>query len=416
MRYRRFVLLAILALLLLGGLHVYLGSSSVREQIREWLRGRLGVEVAVASARVGIVGTSSAHGVAVQERDQAVTAAAPWLHVPRALLELSLLGILGGHAPAGVDLHEPTLHLRFAESGQLLTALPRFESGTGSTAPPIRIHQGRLILDQAGRKPFVLTGLEGEIQSRQESETVAGGCVITGTITDPAWGVWDLHADYQPRDRRFVVQLKTLRADLTPEHFRSLPFVSPRVWQSVEVGGTTAAALTLTIPIGTPGVRYRIDLDVVRADLYVPTIELRANDVAGRVLIENGIVQLQHVAGDYGGGHLETTARLDFSRPPSQMQFNIQARDVLLTGLPRSWKLPGQLSGQVDLTADLLVRLEPTGVRTTGKGTGTIRQAVFASLPTPPLSLQLIADGSRFRLRPILPSLFSFPAMGIEPR
>lgn len=395
---RRLALTACVLALCLVGLYVFLGSARVAGRVRDRLASLLGVEVSVASARVGLVGSSSARGIIVREREPDDDAP-PMLTIGDATMAVSLLGVLGGEQPATVDLHDAELSLRFGADGKLLTRLPRLEPG-GGAVPEMRIHGGRVVLDQAGREPLTLTGLDGTLTGEED------GVVLAGTATEPEWGDWVVRAEYRRDERTFVLRLQSPRTDLGMAKLRRLPFVSPKVWTAVEIAGTTSVDLTVRVPIGRPKVGYRLDLGVVAAAVYVPSIELRTTGTAGQVLVEDGVVHLNEVHGPYAGGRLAVTGRLDWSLAPAQLQFNIKANDVQVEYLPASWKLPPRLEGRVDMTADLLVRLEPTGVQTTGKGIGQITRVVYGGVASPVgVPIRLLAEGSRFRLRPTLPPL-----------
>lgn len=399
--WRLLILGAVLGGLVLG-LHVYLGSIHVTQQVQQRLSRLLGLEIEVEQARIGLWEGSTVQGVAAQESIP-LQDRSPFVQVRKAELDLTLWGILGGALPDSIDLTGASLHLRFADTGKLLTTLPK-PGASGASLPTLHIHEGRITLDQQGREAFTLSGLEAKLQEKPE------GYELDGTLADPQWGDWSVQGNYDRGQERLILRLTTPHTTVRQDMLRRLPFVSPNVWAAVEVNGTTGADITLRFPVGARP-SYRVDLDVESADLRIPSIELRAHGVSGRTLIEDGVVQLQGLLGEYGGGQLETTARLDFSSPPSQLQFNIKADQVQIQQLPRSWNFPERLRGRVGMSADLIVRLEHPRTQTTGKGEGWIHEVVFGEdLAWPrPIGIRLTADGTRFQLHPMLPALIPRP-------
>jgi hypothetical protein len=382
------------AVLVVGflGLYVYLGSSSIAQQVRARLKQLLNVEVAVGSARIGLVGNSTAQDVTVQERNQPVGETPPLIRITEAILDLTLLGALGDGMPAGVDLNKADLYLRFGADGKLLTALPDLQGG--GTVPPVQIHNGTVTLDQVGRQPIKFSGVNVKITRGSD------GFAIQGQLDDPDWGTWAVDSSFQPASKLFTLHLTNPKAEAEMGRLRKLPFVSPNVWTAVEVSGTTAVDFDVRVPIGQK-VNYTIDLDVARANIHVPSIELKASEVSGKVRIKDSVVLLDNLKGNFAEGTLSTKADLNFTKSPSVLKFGIQADEISLTSLPDSWGLPKGLRGKGDMKAILLVEIASTGVNTSGQGDGDIHDASYGELKLSRVPLKLYSDGRKFRFRPM---------------
>lgn len=398
----RLVVLVLLGVLgvACAGLYVYLGSAAVAAQVAAQLKQLLGVEVTVGSARIGLLGASTAQDVTVQER----ASQAALVRIQQAKLDLTLLGAIRSALPGSVDLDGAEVRLRFAADGKLLTALPQLQGG-GPPVPPVRVRNGSVVLDQEGRAPLRLSGAELTLAP------AADGLTIDGTITDPEWGRWTVAMRLEAVAQLFTLRLHKKSADLDMTLLRQLPFVAESVWKAVQIAGTSDVDFTLRVPFGQK-VSYRVLLDVARAEVYVPVIELRVADVVGKAIIEDSLVLLDRLKGKVAAGKLGVSAALDFRQPPAQLKFDVDAAEVAVEKLPPSWKLPPALRGLVDLKAILLVVLAPDGVRTSGEGSGDIHNARFGDLEFRKAPLRLVADGKRFRLLPKLPG-FTWPFPGV---
>ena len=76
---------------------------------------------------------------------------------------------------------------------------------------------------------------------------------------------------------------------------------------------------------------------IALAGVTLTAIGLRADQAQGKVIIEDGVVQLRDVRGRTADGTMETSADLNFRATPSRMQFNVSAKRVNVQRLPSSW-------------------------------------------------------------------------------
>src|SRR5262249_1639337 len=143
--------------------------------VAQGLQETLGAPVEIDSARVGLAGQTTLEGLTVAEAGHPEY---PFLEVQHAVADLSALGYAAGRrAPRRVELRGARLRLRFDSAGKLLTHLPDAKH-TGAW-PHLTVRQGTLTVEQLGRPPFDLEGVEAELTPTVE------GAELEGTIHDP---------------------------------------------------------------------------------------------------------------------------------------------------------------------------------------------------------------------------------------
>ncbi len=164
--FRRAALVVVLVLLLVAvGLyiaaHVYLTSEAVTRQVSTRLQAMLGAPVEVDSADVGLTGSSKLHGLRIFEPGDDVKKA-PIIAVDGATADVSALDLLRGVSPGQVTLNGASVVLHFDADGNLVTRLPRPKT-TGGPMPRLHIDNGKLTLNQDGRKPMIVQGVQGDL-------------------------------------------------------------------------------------------------------------------------------------------------------------------------------------------------------------------------------------------------------------
>src|SRR6185312_9297479 len=95
-------------------------------QVAEHLQDLLGGRVEVQSARIGLIGDSSVHGIQVYadgEQDK------PWLRIEDVGTDLSALRLLRDKSPDAIQLQGARVTLHFDADGHLLTKLPSGKKG-----------------------------------------------------------------------------------------------------------------------------------------------------------------------------------------------------------------------------------------------------------------------------------------------
>ncbi len=382
------------------GVSCYLSSRSAADRLETYLTDLLGATVRVEAASIGWMDGTRLTGLAISEASGFNSAGTPWLTVQTARTDVAALDWFASrHSADRIVLDGAAVTLRFDASGALLTRLP-WPRGQSSERRLCLI-DSRITLLQQGREPLTLSGWSGEIVSRD------GALVLTGTVDDPERGEWEVTASLQTETREAELHLRTERTALDRAQLEALPFVSPAVWKQVRLdGGQTPVDFTLRFAIGRPGVHYQLELEPSVSRLHVTSINLDAENVSGRVRIEDGRVDLDRVQGQTGGGRIGTSGRLDFRTSTPRLNFQIDMQQVQLQQLPRTWKLPEQVAGRLTGKAELEVLIPRDGARTTGTGQGTVDQPLLPGLPLP---IRLLADARGFHFSLALPSFPSFP-------
>ncbi len=384
---RVLLVVAVLLVAALVGARLYLSSARAAHQVAHSLESMLGMPVEVEQASIGLLGGSSLRGLRVPGGD----ADPPLLTVDDVQADLTARGALSGLLPHHLTLSGVRLNLRFDREGRLLTPLPETgEAPAGQPLPHVTIRDLTVTVMQEGRPPLTVTGCS--LDGATEEETFK----LSGTVNDAVWGNWSATADYDLDSGAMVARLETQDTNLTQEKLSAIPFVSPRVWEEVRFDGRTSVRLTLRRPPGAEHLRYRVEGQVQSARVAVNSIGLSAEG-SGRGVIEDGQVFLKDVKGKAAGGTLTVASEMDFRSPASRLHFDVAARGLAVSQLPKSWRLPvdnGRLSG----SADLSLAVRDGAVQTSGSGQGKVEGVEFAG-GTGTIDLKLHGDGRRFQFR-----------------
>jgi hypothetical protein len=275
----------------------------------------------------------------------------------------------------------------------MLTKIPR--PAGKRKLPAINITDSTVTLRQEGRPPLVVRGVDATLELDE------GEIQLHGTVTDPTWGDWSVSARVAAEGGAGEMTLETERTEATMAKLTNLPFVSPVVWEQVQVEGPTPCRLTLRFDPATGSCKYRIAAAPESASVFIRSISLHAEQVKGEVVIEDGFVQLNNLHGRTADGDIETTGDLDFRIRPRVMNFHIKVNHVDIHRLPKSWHIPPLAVGRLNGKADLKVTVggEPH-VLTTGGGKG----AINGTIP-----IALTADASGFHFSLTKPDLLGSP-------
>jgi hypothetical protein len=348
--------LGIIVLLLLGlgaAVRMYLSSDRLARQVAARVQQVLGGNVHIGGIHVGMTGGSSLKGLEAYQ-GAGDTGEKPWIEIPELDADVDALELARGTIPQTVHVRDPRLTLHFAANDHLLTRLPSMRPTPGLRLPTVAMAGGQLTIEQDGRPPLVVQGINATLTGPGPAAH------IQGTVDDPSWGHWDAEAGYDPDTRRFSLRLQSGRRHVTMQQLRALPFISRKVWQEVQLEGETPVVFTLTFEPpgggGTParGTSYRIDLEPRDTTVHVSSIDLDADHASGKLTVHDKVVDLAGVRGRAAGGEIRTDAVLDF-RPPegSVLDFKIDVAGLLLHALPQSWRIPRKFDGKLTGHADL---------------------------------------------------------------
>jgi hypothetical protein len=370
---------------------VLLTSSLAVDRVRSQLEDILGVPVKLDAVDVGLFSVTTLTGLHLQQRDASGTDR-PWLSVDRVQAGVSVIGLLLGRAmPPDISLDGVVLELQFNSTGELQTRLPPLKGG--GTMPALHIEQGKLILDQKGRPTLELQGLHGLIHAVDQDLR------IEGDMEDPEWGTWRIAGGHASSTGEFSLNLHNNGIHVTPAQLARLPIVSPTIWNEVRAEGDTPVDFSVRYGSADSSVHYRVDLRPRQTTVRIQAIDLNADEASGRVVVEDGKVQLRDVSGRTASGEITTSADLDFTTAVYRFHFNpVSVRNVELKSLPPSWRLPPtlvRLGGTLQGLARLQVTIDGARIRTSGDGKGLVRTTLAGKEAD--IGLALHAAGKEFR-------------------
>ena len=76
-----------------------------------------------------------------------------------------------------------------------------------------------------------------------------------------------------------------------------------------------------------------------------------------RPTMQDGLVRLEEMRGEAAGGEIVVRGHLDFRRRPAHLDLKVDARNLDVSSLPRSWSVPkgatGKLSTQLTFQVPL---------------------------------------------------------------
>lgn len=314
----------------------------------------------------------------------------------RVVTDLSWRTLLRGRLmPGTIRLDGPEVTLRVGRDGGLLTRLPTAEgSATPDRLPIVVVQGGRLTFEQAGRRSMIVSGLGARLEPGPE------GATLMAEADDPTWG--RLRGQGRLANDLDTVDVKLWSESLVadPEKARRIPFVPEATWDHVLPTGAVGVVLTIRKAAGTT---RPVDVNTVvtydRTHLDLPTLGLATEGTTGRMIVHEGVVQLEAMRGEAIGGGVSADGTLDFRREPPRIDLDLGLDGVDVTQAPASWQLreaglTGRLTGRVDLVVDLT----DAGADLSGtSGAGTLTDGTVGDIPFKSLKLSMRAEGTDLR-------------------
>jgi hypothetical protein len=403
-RFLRVLIVVAVVLVLLGvAARYFLSSGYVAAQVASRLEAMLGGQVRVASADVGLAG-SSASGVEFFEKGKTASQT-PWLTVKSVTTDVSLLGVLTGSAnPANVTLNDASVTLRFDKEGHLLTLLPEPPPGEADkdlTLPNVRLEDSRLTLQREGGPALVATGIQATL-TRQGDRLVLRGAV--DNAERPALGKWSLQGELDEKKKTASLTLSSEGpVHVTQSLLEELPFVPSAVWREAQVkSADSPVTVSIRYDLAHPELHYRVALEAQNVDMYVPAIELDATAGKGKIELDDGLAQVLDVQGQVFGGTIRATGSVDLRSPEIHLHFpKVEVKGLEMRRIPKSWDVPRQIEGRLQGNAWLDVVFGKDGKQLVrGEGKGEIVDARVAGQPTAePVRLELHAKEAGFGFR-----------------
>jgi hypothetical protein len=374
--------------------HAYVATGAADGRIAAALQQTVGAPVRIAGASFG------GSGLAMRQLQVfgATGDVAPWLEVGVLSTDVTTWDLLRGQtAPRAITLTNAALTLDFDADGRLRTSFGN-PASTGSALPTVHIEGAKVVLHQEGRPPLIVSGVRGTVVGKD------GGVELTGTAADPQWGDWDLQFTLDQSTNRLALTAKSAKVQATRSMLEGLPFVPAVVWQQVHADGEIAVDLTVRIDPARSTANYRVAVEPLAAAVGVTSVGLALDAVTGRLVIEDGGVQLRDVRARTADGTLECRADLDFRGAASRLQFDVSADRIDVQKLPAGWSIPKELLGHLSGRADLTLTIAADGkLQTTGDGQGVITDARLRigdkEYKSTPVRLTLSATEGGFEFR-----------------
>ncbi len=255
--------LAALGLVLLAallGLRQYLAAGGATVRLARGLTEKLGAPVTVGDSRVSLTGDTALTDLKLYEPD----GDEPFFEAQRIVVDVNALRYATGRGqPREVDVEGAHLRLRFDAAGQLLTRLGHMKS-RGGAWPVLRLRDSQLTIEQEGRSPFTVHGVDLTLDP-------AGERNLTGKALDPAWQTLEVSGHLDPNTLALSLAVSSTGATLDMTKLRALPFVPAALWNQLELqGGAVPLRFTLNTSTTAPRVRYAVEFEGVGVRLPQP--------------------------------------------------------------------------------------------------------------------------------------------------
>lgn len=350
------------------------------------------------------LGGSSSGLVGVELHETKAGGSRVWAGFGSIKTDISLSRILQGKLqPAEVAIDAPVVDIHLHEDGSLATKMP-FKSSKSSKAvklPRIVVSHAALTLAQAGRPPLVVKELFAQAKPAED-----GGIALDANTLDPYWAKAKALGK---TDASFVSGEFTLKAsqlETNREKTRSLPFVPPIVWKSVDPTGPADIELVMTWgaavkpkPTGKPAFDVRVTADFLGTHLDVPILGFETDEVHGRLIYDDKIVTLENARGRAFAGALGVAGEMSFASSPSRFDLDVTLADAALPTFPKLWATqPLGLTGRLDAAAKLKLALSDGLINLVGTELyGVVLDADLQGIPIDSIRVIAAADGEHSR-------------------
>ncbi len=351
-----------------------------------------------------------------------------WFAADRVSTDVSIARLLHGRLmPTRIEVDRPRVVFRLDEKGQPLTRIPVAPSSAGqappdaSTLPVVVTKNGEITLQQEGRKPMKITGVNARLAP------VADGGKLDILTDDPTWGQVKLSGHFDPTFKNGEFQIDTSPGFVAdPEKLERIPFIPAEVWANIEPRGPVDAKVAIKLAVDSPRpVHVHTDITFKGTDAALKSLQVKSSDTTGHVIVDDAEVNLKGLQGKTLDGSLAADGKLDFSSKVPRFDINLRLKNVDVTKAPKAWQLgeivsSGRLSGQVDLK----VALAPSGADLTGTtGQAVIENGMFQGIPVQSLELGMKAEGNDLKYasvsggsNPVVPGVDSNPKSEVDGR
>lgn len=318
-----------------------------------------------------------------------------WATFPIVATDLSVRGLLRGRfLPRRVTLQSPRVAVRLDREARPLTRIP-WKAGPPSASAPrlpaVEVIGARVTFAQEGRPDLVLAGIDARMNT---DRTGAGR--LSARADESTWGRWDALGEFAPGFRTGQVRLTGRGVVASRELEAGIPFVPGTVWQAVAARGPVDLRIVIGLASGAAQpVQVRTAVTLKRTALSLPAFGLEATDATGEVIVADGVVRLDHLAGRALGGGLRADGTLDFTHPSPRFDLAVALNGVNAAEAPKSWHLDraGVEGGRLTGAAHLKMVLAPDGADLTGStGDAAITGGTLHGIPVKAVRLVLRDD------------------------
>ena|SRR5579884_2408146 len=391
----------------------YIASRKVADQVAARLEKVLGVPVWVGQVHFGL------HGATLSDVELfepgASLSGQPWAVIQRADVDLSGWDVVQGRdMPRQITLSGATVNFSLDAAGHALTQVPLpknvitklprrqpEEQPNEPTPPPptisipdipnLHVRDGCLVLRQNGQPDMVVDHIDFDV-ANQGNDLVLGG-----QIAGHPWGAWQVEGRMNHESQAGTVSLDTIRPiHLSQRLVDKIRFVSPAVWQQVQVEGDLPARLAFQFDLTHQTLHYDAVLQPHDVRVHLPLVQLTVDQVGGKITARDDHVQIEKLSGQSAGGRIDASGKVWVSLHQVDVGVKVRVQDVDVVRLPKYWQLPKGLTGHLKGEADLSTVFENGGATFKGQGHGTIADGHLAAIPTGPIYLKLFADNNGF--------------------
>lgn len=337
------------------------------------------------------LGASSAGIVGLTIYEGTEPGAPVWATAKTVTTDLSLGALLRGRfTPGRVTVRDPKVDLRFDRHGQLLTELRFAASGSSPTAvPTVVIKDAQVTIHQEGRDAMMVASVQARVA--QDGPLVR----LAVHSSDSEWGPLEAYGHFDSLFKNGQIDLESKSGvAVDPKKAARIPFVPREVWDNIVPHGAVDVQLTVRIGPG-PSTQVRTVVALRKTTVHSTALDLTASETTGRVVVDGGLVRLEHVAGRAVDGRLEANGVLNFTHTPAFFDLALGLDGIDVAKSPSSWQLVdtgirGRLSGKVQLKAVLASE----GVDLSGSsGEAVVEGGSLQGIPIKSLKLVMHAHG-----------------------
>lgn len=376
-RWRRLVYIGLALLVLLVILTVVV-PELVRHRLETFLRNAVGpVEinhVSLGFSRVEV------HGLQILD---AATPPNPWLKIDRAAVDVTLWQVvLGRVTPRTMTVDGLAATFELDDSLTLADDFSFWEHGFDFPFERIDIRNAQVEICPAGKPAFLVRRIDMTISGATESIRAEG------SIDGPLGSEWLVSARVNGRTLETACTLSADAVPFTTSTLAGLPFVPPDAAELIQAEGVTSAHVTFQRGAGESP-KYAVAFSPRSESVVLPALNLRLGNVAGDVVLEDGLLELRSFRAQLAGGRLALSGQLDMNSPDCPGKIRGSVTGLPLDELPDEWPIPAGINGLATGSIDLDVRALDGRPVFRGTAQAALDQATVLGVSTNPVRVDV---------------------------